>query len=78
MSMSDDQRQRTIAALEAWRDAEGAYRTEAARYVSAGWLADGPLPPPEKALTREALRELARLRDAARAAQEAYEATLPT
>jgi hypothetical protein len=77
LTPEDLQRQRTIAALEAWRDAEGRYQTEAAKYVSAGWLADGPLPPPERALTREGLAELNRLRGEARAAQIAYQATLP-
>jgi len=75
-TMTDAQRERIIAAWNAWKDAEAAYRTESARYVSAGWLNDGPLPPPEKALTHEALHELNRLRDTAKAAQEAYQATL--
>jgi hypothetical protein len=66
-------RDRIIAALDAWRDAEKAYRDDAAKYVGAWWLDGGPLPErkPEP-LTREALAELTRLQDAAGAALAAY------
>ena len=66
-------RERIIAAQDAWRDAEKAYQDETAKYVDAWWLDGGPVPgrKPEP-LTREALVVLARLREIAQSALVAY------
>jgi hypothetical protein len=74
--MADFQREQIFAAKDVWRAAQKAYYDELERYVSTGWIADGPLPPPEKALDREGYRELMRLRAAAEAARQVFEDTL--
>jgi hypothetical protein len=66
-------RDRIIAAQDAWGGAEKAYHDEAAKYVEAWWLDGGPLPKREpEPLTREALVELARLREVEQSALAAY------
>ena len=66
-------RERIIAAQNAWRDAEKAYQDETAKYVDAWWLDGGPTPGGEpEPLTREALVVLARLREVAQSALVMY------
>jgi hypothetical protein len=66
-------RERIIAAQDAWGGAEKAYQDEAAKYVDAWWLDGGPLPEHEpQPLTPEALVVLARLREVAQSALVAY------
>jgi hypothetical protein len=66
-------RERIIAAHDAWRDARKAYHDEAAKYVEA-WWGDGP--PPEdvrlEPVTPETWPKLTRLREAEGAALAAY------
>jgi hypothetical protein len=65
-------RERILAAQDAWLAAEKAYHDEANKYAGAWWL-DGLIPDDEpEPLTREALVELDRLREAAASALAVY------
>jgi hypothetical protein len=74
--VDDSQRDRILAAKEEWREAEWAYNDKLMRYVSVGWVLDGPLPPPEKALHQDGYQELMQLRQSAEDARAAYEEVL--
>ena len=65
-------RERIIAAQDAWGGAETAYSDEAAKYVAAWWLDGGPPPTMPEPVTREALNKLNRLRKVADDARTAY------
>jgi hypothetical protein len=70
--MDDAQRDRTIAAQEAWADAHRAYRDEVAKHLV--WQMEGG-PPPEgspEPVTREEFYKLMRLREAEGAALAVY------
>ncbi len=58
-------RERIIAAQDAWRDAETAYSDEAAKFVAVWWVEAGPPPTVPEPVTREALNKLNRLRKVA-------------
>jgi hypothetical protein len=64
-------RERIIAAWEVWRDAQKAYRDEAAKYIVM-WWGDEPPPTGPEPVTLEALAELSRLREAEGAALAAW------
>lgn len=70
--MNEQERHRLIAAHDEWRAAERAYSDEAAKYVQAWWVAEGPPDEMPQQLTREALDTLTRLRAAADEARNAY------
>jgi len=65
-------RERIIAAHDAWRDAETAYSDEAAKYVAAWWREAGPPPTMPEPVTRDALDKLNRLRKVADDTRTAY------
>ena len=65
-------RERIIAAQDAWRDAETAYSDEAAKFVAVWWTEPGPPPTVPEPATREALNKLNRLRKVADDMRTAY------
>jgi hypothetical protein len=71
--VDESDRDRILDAREDWRLAERSYSNELGRYLSSGWPARGPLPPPHRALDGEGYRDLMRLRRAADDAWLAFE-----
>jgi hypothetical protein len=82
--MFDWQRERFMAAQNAFQDAKRtyfakaaedakkAYSAQASKHVVAWWMGDGPPPRMPEPLTRATFAELIRLREAAKAALAAY------